>query len=687
VPLVDSLCPLWLSPMEKNLLEFSLPAWWLVPAIALAAGAAYFLYTKPGVPWGKNQNLILGFLRFTGLSLLLLLLLEPIMRRILNEVERPVVVIGVDNSLSVSAVHTPDELRELTENLSRMAETISRKNDYRVEIVSLEGEKEFGFDKGQTDISGFFKKLDEQYDRRTIRGAVLVTDGIYNRGASPEFGVYSFPVFSIGLGDTLKRKDLAIREVRHNRVAYSDNVFPVQALVNVQGYTSGATEIVLSEGGKTLQSQRLDLRDGEQTIDFLVESTKAGLRHLVLTVPIQKDESNLQNNRRDIFIEILESKKKIRIAARAPQPDIKAIRSVLEETGNYEVVVDLPHVDKKNLEGPFDLEILFDGIKPVGGSGRWIINSDPRGAHFQGLPFVAITTRGQWDAVIPSLNGQFSKFKINQNPDVTRRYPPVNVPFGTYQLSGPHEVLLYQRVGNVITDKPLLAVFDDGTQKQAIQMGAGIWQWRLQEAATEGDAKFFKELVQKLVQYLGLTEDKKQFRVSKGQDEFTEGETVFFDVEIYNASYEPLEGQPYSLVITDADGKREPFDYVFGTGNKKAATKRLSAGTYRYRAETSIAGKLHVETGAFAVKALQLEYLNLQANHQVLRQLAYHTDGAYVHVNELEKMEAILSDSDFKGLLYSTTTNQPLIRALWLLLTIALLFSSEWFLRKYWGGY
>jgi hypothetical protein len=87
------------------------------------------------------------------------------------------------------------------------------------------------------------------------------------------------------------------------------------------------------------------------------------------------------------------------------------------------------------------------------------------------------------------------------------------------------------------------------------------------------------------------------------------------------------------------------------------------------------------------VKALELEYLNLQANHDVLRQLANKTDGVYVHVDELQKLETILGDSEFKGLLYSTTTSQPLIRAMWLLLTICLLFSAEWFLRKFWGSY
>lgn len=48
------------------------------------------------------------------------------------------------------------------------------------------------------------------------------------------------------------------------------------------------------------------------------------------------NEENTINNRKDIYVEVLDSKKKILILASAPHPDIAAFKSVIEQNKNYE---------------------------------------------------------------------------------------------------------------------------------------------------------------------------------------------------------------------------------------------------------------------------------------------------------------------------------------------------------------
>jgi hypothetical protein len=58
-------------------------------------------------------------------------------------------------------------------------------------------------------------------------GVVLMSDGIYNAGISPLYSTFNFPVYTLGIGDTLQHVDVAIKNVSYNKIAYEGNKFPV----------------------------------------------------------------------------------------------------------------------------------------------------------------------------------------------------------------------------------------------------------------------------------------------------------------------------------------------------------------------------------------------------------------------------------------------------------------------------
>src|SRR5205823_6924548 len=55
----------------------------------------------------------------------------------------------------------------------------------------------------------------------------------------------------------------------------------------------------------------------------------------------QPGEFSAQNNRQDVYIDVIDSKEKILLLALTPHPDIKAIRTILEKNQNYEVDVNI----------------------------------------------------------------------------------------------------------------------------------------------------------------------------------------------------------------------------------------------------------------------------------------------------------------------------------------------------------
>ncbi|MEQ9231313.1 MAG: hypothetical protein RIF46_11580, partial [Cyclobacteriaceae bacterium] len=480
------------------------------------------------------------------------------------------------------------------------------------------------------------------------------TDGIFNRGSSPAFKTFQYPVYTLGLGDTIPQRDVAITNVRSNRVAYSGNEFPIQVEIAGEGFVGRQAEIRITEAGNLIESRTTEINLSENEFTFFATATEAGLRHYTITVTEFDGEITFENNKHELFIEILESKKRVLISGLSPHPDMRAIRSALEVTGNYDIVLNIQGIHQPPDNKQFDVQILFDGVSAMpGSSGNWVINSNMSGLHMSSVPFVKFTPEGVPDNVTPSLNPAFSKFKLQREPNRLRDYPPLRAPFGSYELVGPYEVLFYQQVGSVVTDKPLIAVYDDGNKRQVLSVGLGIWQWRLQESARNDEAELFTEIVQKLVQFLSINDTKKQFSVDRSRDLFTQGEVVTFDVEIYDDIFEPIEGQPYSVEVVDESENSQLFEFVYGTANDVARTTPFEPGTYSYRAKTQVGDKTLRDQGEFLVNALQLEQRSLTADHNLLRRVSEKSGGEYFHLSALNSLRQKLLDTGFQGIIHT----------------------------------
>src|SRR5690606_28939610 len=68
-------------------------------------------------------------------------------------------------------------------------------------------------------------------------------------------------------------------------------------------------------------------------------------------------EANTVNNRRDVFIEVVDEQKHILIAGAAPHPDIKAIREALRGLDNYKITVRVNN-DFPSLTDDYDIFVL-----------------------------------------------------------------------------------------------------------------------------------------------------------------------------------------------------------------------------------------------------------------------------------------------------------------------------------------
>ncbi len=694
--------------MQSLTILFDYSPWFILLCLLAGAAYAWVLYSKKG-PWPKAVNRLLAGLRFVLVTLICILLVSPFLKQLRSTVEDPVFVIAVDNSSSVAEVMDSTALTSLLQATDNLAGQLAQQA-YTINFRQL-GEpaqpKKAGgieFNNPATNLNRLLKNIQTDYEGRSLGGVLLVSDGIYNQGLSPAYSTFNFPVYTVGVGDTVPKQDLNLRTLLYNKLAYQGNQFLLRAEVLNQGYDGQPVTITVSEKGTTLATKTISLnqRGGLNEAEFSLDADKQGLKHLVVRVAPKEGEFTTTNNTKHAYIDIIEGKEKILLAASAPHPDIKAIKKAIEVNQNYELTLFIPGIEPYK-EDLYDLVILHQLPNLKGGMprqlnkllqtnvSRWYMLGSQSNLSelYRYNSQLRIVTRGtEQDQVTPVFNPSFSRYTLDADVvDAIADYPPAIVPFGRYILSGKHEVALYQKVGSIETQKPLLAFFEGNSIKSAVLFGEGLWLWRLREFVDTDDQEAFNNLVLKTVQYLSAKEDKRKFKVYPVNDEVFSNEQVVFETEIYNDVYEEIYDQQISLTITDEAGEARSYNYYTTAVNSRYKVSGLPQGIYNYRATANINGRNVVSQGAFTVKELQLESLELTANHQLLRNLSQQTGGSYVAHPQMGQLGSILGQQKAQGIIYSEESFLPFIHLKWLLILFLLFVSLEWFLRKYNGAY
>lgn len=672
-------------------------------------GYAALLYYRVKYPWSNTLNRLLFVLRTVLATFLLVLLLGPIVKQAETFTEKPVFVILHDNSLSVTETMDSAALRTFFNRVSGLKSTLSQRN---VEPFSLDlqGNDFAGtmFAAPVTNLHDALRKTATRFEGRRIEGVVLISDGIYNTGLSPLYGDYNFPVYTVGIGDTLQRADLAVKDVLYNKIAYQGNQFPLHADIAATGFRNEPIVVSLVHKGSVVERKTLTVSDdGLLRAAFQPVAAEEGIQRWDVVVESKPGERNIKNNRASVFIEVVKGKKKILIVGIAPHPDIKALRWVLEKNPNYEVLIHIPPVSEVDTQllqpSAVDL-IIFHQVPDVRGRHRELVQRAMASrtpvllilgqqtdwnqlAQFN-VPIKFEQLPRQFDDVTPVVNPDFSLFGLAADAGTTfNAFPPVSVHFGKMQPSAQAIPLLMQKVGSLVTDKPLLVVEQGEPRRLGMMLGEGLWRWRLHEYAKTENTEVFDEFFGKLIQFLSTTEDRSKFRFFPVKQEFSETEPVVFESQVFNDIFEPVYGNTIDLELTDEQGKRTQYSYVVSPGNNRYNLNGLREGVFRYKAVTTVNSLREEVRGQFLVSGRQLELVNLTADFDLLRKLAQNTGGRFYTANRLDVLERDLSAIEARGILRSNERYQPVISLPWIFVILAALVGTEWFLRKYFGGY
>lgn len=690
------------------------PLWFIV--FCLAAGAAYSwvlyrssnnLFQEPDM---RGKMVFMSVLRFLSVSLIAFLLLNPLLKYISNKIEKPIVVLAIDNSESILLHSDSSAYRE---KLGSLFEQLQRELGSEIVLQPyLFGDKPAikktpDFKDKLTDLSELFEEVSNVYSGQHTGAMVVVSDGICNKGLQPVYaaGKLKFPVFTVGLGDTVLKKDLKISNVRTNSIAYLNNIFP--AVIDIESDKCQGSRYALGiyKGPeKIYETQFTGAAVHEfKSVQIDLEAEKPGVLHYTAVLTQLDGEVTWVNNRRDFFIEVIDSRQKVLIAARSPHPDLSALKQAVESNKNFQVSVDISGNPSLNTSEGADVVILhqlpaanhhiafIEELKSKKIPVLFVIGRQTNLSLFgnlkTGLGYTP--TAGGFNQATGLLNSGFNLF---ENTEAVKsnipNFPPFSVPFGQFTLNNPSGVMIYQQIGSVNTQQPLVCFHDEAFNRYGFFTGEGFWRWRLLDFERNGNHEVTNDLLCKSIQYLAARSDRRKLRVYASENTYFENEPVRFNAEYYNQSYEMVNKAELKMTLTNEQGKK--FNYTFSrTDNAyKLDLGVIPPGTYQYTVKVTSGGNNETASGSLHVKPVQIESTDTRANHGLLRQLSYTTGGKFLPLEQVGKLaEWIKKQTSVKPVLYEEKEFKDLIHQKWVFFVILILITAEWLIRKRNGAY
>ena len=665
-------------------------------AALVAFGIAGFqYYYGPGRT--SQYPVLFTFLRFVSLFALLLLLINPTIERNQYYIEKPDLILAVDDSESIEHFGATGEVRSFIKELSEN-ESIQERFELRYFSFGegLEQLDSFDFREKQTNIQGALKSLDQLYKNKSAP-TLLITDGNQTFGEDFRFTAANFsnPIFPVVVGDTTSYQDLLINRINVNKYAYKDNQFPVEIFVNYTGSDPVESRLEIRGPSSVLNSQEISLNgnEGSKIFEVHLPASQIGVTTYEAVVMPLVEERDTLNNIRNFAVEVIDERTSVLLVAGILHPDLGALKKSVGSNQQRELdifqVTDSPIPDLNT----YQLIILYQPNKRFSNlfgqiqqenRNYWMIMGSETDWRFlnasQDLFRKEITAQNEefFSEVNPIFNAfQFEDIGFSQ-------FPPLQGSFGEVTFSRSVEPLLFQQIQGIITEDPLLAVQEENNIKKAFLFGADLWKWRATSFAESGSFEEFDDFIGKLVQFLSSRQRRERLMVD--HEPFYYGnDRIVLSAQYFDRNYQFDPGAELSLELTNQNtGDSQVVPFLLKQRKYEVDLSNLPSADYEYSA--LVAGENLSETGRFRVIEFNVEQQFSSANISGLRQISAEGSKPLYYVDDPGPViERLLSDNSFIPVQKSRKNDVPLIDWYYLLAIIALSLSTEWFLRKYYG--
>jgi hypothetical protein len=682
---------------------------WILLSLILSLLITYWLFKN--VVWikelSKKYKILLYTLRFLGLFFTFLVIANLFFEKTIYRNEKPLLIALIDNSESMQNYSDSSSVKK---SILQLQENIQSKLGNKIDFVSytigenVKRNKELLFNESSSNLSEGFGEIGTKYYNRNIGAIILVSDGNFNAGMNPIYTANQIPhapIYTLGVGDTILKKDLSIRDISFNEVTFLKNKFPIEVEIEASKVKNQNVLISLIHNNKTIQTKQLkiDSENSVLTSTFEVDANEVGIQNYTIQIQSIPNEYTTINNTKSISIEVIDNRSKILLISGSPHPDVSALKSVLDTYQNFECKLLYTNKwDEKTNE--FDLIICYEPgylyspnqLKSLSNFRKSIFyfigtNSSVAEVNKLDLGF-NISKTNQFDEVQPYFTSDLSILDLSETTiNSINNFPPVYSKYGNLKFNSTIEKLLNQKIGTLETNKPLLFFNSNNSIKNGVFYGEGIWKWKLHEYSLTKKNEHFNDLFQKVFNYLLLKENKSPLHIEFPK-QISSKEDLIVKATFYNPLFELITTPKINFEVYDEKNKKSFFAFTPKNKSYSLTLGKLKPGTYHWKAFTSHKGKNYTRKGTFLVSNTTLEKIETRANHIVLRKIALNSNADFALLKEHNALITKLDNrEDITTISYEETEKKPLIDYVILLFIISALFFSEWFIRKWFGTY
>lgn len=713
---------------------FSSSGWFVLASLVLCIAAAwlFYRYTLPALP--RRRRIAMSLLRAASLTLLAILLFEPVLRLVSRSYEPATVAVLVDDSQSMTIRDRTGEREEQIRKWLASSPLNGIPGSARLQFYRFshslrplpEGAPPDSMEfRGETtDIAAAMASLGTRSAQENIRAVVLVSDGNYTIGRNPAYDAEALavPVFTVGVGDTSDQKDLLVTRVFTNDVAYAGSVLPFEVTVKSSGFGGERVEVMLSEGTNTVDRKTMTLEEGvhEYRVQMRATPAEEGTRKYTVGVSQLDGELTVRNNSQSVYVRVLKSKLRMLIVAGAPSPDVSAVHRLLKEDPQFTVVesvqkrgggwygrpLDASAIDSADCiivinfptgSTPAQAVQLLAGAfertkKPLLFVGGVDIDERKLRLFDAVLPFTVGAVGPLEMMVVPSVPDRYRMHQlIHLSDDLTvddwRRLPPVFVRQSVVRAKPESEVLAAMMFQNVQMNDPLIAIRNVNRQKSVGIAGYGIWRWQLLAGGMRQKADLASEFLTTAVRWLTTQDEKKNLRVMPVKERFSSSEPVEFTAQVYDARMRPAGNADVTLELKKGNDVYAMAFTDIGNGRYEGSLPGVPEGDYTYSARATAGGQpLGEDRGAISVGQINVEYLETRMNKSLLEQIAFRTGGIYTGITSGENLgESVAATANLTAREHVESSELEIWNWSYMVPIIILLLSLEWFLRKRMG--
>ncbi len=661
----------------------------IILAILFAVSVGLFFYQ----PWKESSKYywILVSLRSLTITILILLILNPMITSYRSIKQNPKLALLIDNSESIP-------LGKRDHLLQNSLALIENNNDLKkkFDIVkysfgsSLSIYDSLDFKEDQTKIDKSLETLNEIFDSE-IYPTILISDGnetTVKPVLSNQF-INKKPVYPIILGDSISNSDLKIQNLNANKKTQIGNKFPVEIFLNYDGKQNIKTDLKIYKENSLVLKQSIGFSSNQNTksLIFYLNAKTIGLNRYKAVIEPFGGEEFTDNNSKDFVINVEDNAVNVAFVFNKSHPDIGAISSIINGMKNHKVFYLSPK-EFLNESVNYNIALIYDpdfGFNDVLAKiKKKNTNSLIFSENISDLNFLKLFDNSK--LINKSLDKMDYQAITNPNFDLFsidnisfRGYPPLKSTSVDLNFKDDLNILLYKKLYGSDTLEPLLFTYNiDGT-KNVMFLAEDIWKWRIFCFKKNQSFVQFDSYFHSIFQYLSGSNSN----------------LVTFHPYLFDGS-EPIEinsqyfGKDLDLDLTSnlkikiiAEQGNNIYNYPM-TVNKNFYTVNLDglpAGVYSYRVFNDD-GKDSKE-GKFEISKFNIESRFLNINYGKLKQLAYQTNGKCYHHSDISFLiKNLIDNEDYETIQKVEKKSLPLIEFYFLIIILLLSITSEWLIRK-----